>query len=170
MFGDFRRQTVLVDTGIGHAIHPLKRKRCPRVCHTMHELSIAKSLIELACEHAEAQGACRVTRISVRLGSQSVVLRSLFFCFGPASKGTLCEDAELDVEEVPLTAHCPACGDAKLLPSRTSFRCPDCGTPTPEILTGREMQLVSLGLGFEDGGPVAAPPMEHVEDTDRRHL
>jgi len=27
-----------------------------------------------------------------------------------------------------------------------NFRCPDCGRPTPKVLTGREMQLVSIGL------------------------
>ena len=65
----------------------------------MHELTIAKSLIDLACKHAREQGANRVTRLHVRLGTMSVVLRSLYACFGPATRGTLCENASLDVDQ-----------------------------------------------------------------------
>lgn len=136
----------------------------------MHELSIAKSLIELACEHARGEGARKVSRISVRLGSQSVVMRSLYFCFESATKGTLCEGAVLDIEEVPLSAYCPACNEAKLLPTRTSFRCPDCGTPTPKVLTGREMQLVSLNLEFDEAHATTPPEVEQNHDDTRRAL
>lgn len=136
----------------------------------MHELSIAKSLIELACEHARGEGARKVSRISVRLGSQSVVMRSLFFCFDSATKGTLCEGAVLDIEEIPLSAFCPACDEAKLLPSRTSFRCPDCGTPTPKVLTGREMQLVSLNLEFGETHNPALSEANQKHDNTRRAL
>jgi len=122
----------------------------------VHELSIAKSLVELACDHAEKNGAVRVSKISVRLGTESVVFRSLYFCFESATAGTLCDGAILDIDEVPLSAYCPACDEGKALASRTSFRCPDCGTPTPKILTGREMQLVSLNLEYP-GDMLAMP-------------
>lgn len=122
----------------------------------MHELSIARNLIELACELAEQQGAARVRRIHVRLGALSAVMRSLYFCFGPASRGTLCEGAILQIEEVPLTVHCPQCEATKSPRARYNFRCPTCGTPTPRVLTGREMQLVALE--FADGAESGLPP------------
>ncbi len=112
----------------------------------MHELSIAQSLIHLACEHAEQRGARKVRRIRVRLGVLSGILRSLYFCFGPASKGTGCEGAVLEVEEVPLTVYCPRCDQARTPGSRYSFACPVCSSPTPDIITGREMQLVAIEL------------------------
>lgn len=130
----------------------------------MHELSIAKSLIELACDYAKREGASRVIKISVRLGSESIVFRSLYFCFDSAASNTMCEGAVLDIEQVPLSAFCPACDAAKILLSRTSFRCPDCGTPTPKILTGREMQLVSLNLEYP-GDDFTAPPSVHNKPT-----
>jgi hydrogenase nickel incorporation protein HypA/HybF len=36
-----------------------------------------------------------------------------------------------------------------------NFRCPDCGRPTPKVLTGREMQLVYIELapGKTDESP-----------------
>jgi len=136
----------------------------------MHELSITKSLIELACEYARDEGAQKVTRISVRLGSQSVIMRSLYFCFDSVTKGTVCEGAILDIEEVPLSAYCPACDESKLLPSRTSFRCPDCGTPTPKVLTGREMLLISLNLEYDEPHTTVPPEAKQQHDNTRRTL
>lgn len=112
----------------------------------MHELTLARNLIELACEHARAQGADRVKRIQVRLGVLSGMLKPLYFCFGPAARGTLCEDALLEIEEVPLTVECPNCRAVKVPHTRYSFRCPTCGSPTPKVVTGREMVLVALEL------------------------
>lgn len=74
------------------------------------------------------------------------MLRALYFCFDTVSKGTACEGAILEVEEVPLTVHCPRCDQTKLPGGRYNFACPTCSTPTPEIITGREMQLVCIEL------------------------
>ncbi len=112
----------------------------------MHELSIAQSLIQLACEHAEQRGVKKIRRISVRLGVLSGMLRPLYFCFESASKGTGCEGAALEIEEVPLTVYCPRCDENKSPGSRYSFACPTCSTPTPKVITGREMQLVAIEL------------------------
>jgi len=133
----------------------------------MHELSIARSLIELACRHAREQGANRVVRLQVRLGSASVVLRSLYTCFGPAARGTACEEAVLEIEEVPLSVYCRRCEDTRHPAGRFNFRCPSCGAPTHEVLTGREMQLVGIELGF-DATPVgvACPAATTPASTD----
>jgi hydrogenase nickel incorporation protein HypA/HybF len=122
----------------------------------MHELTIAKSLIDLACQNARERGASRVTRIHIRLGSMSVVLRSLYNCFGPASRGTLCEGAALEIDEVPLSVHCRRCNATKHPAGRFNFRCPDCGAPTPDVLTGREMQLIGIDLDYRGRDGVAA--------------
>jgi hydrogenase nickel incorporation protein HypA/HybF len=45
---------------------------------------------------------------------------------------------------VPLVVRCPRCEQDRVLPSTQSFRCPACGTPTPEIVRGRELELVAL--------------------------
>jgi hydrogenase nickel incorporation protein HypA/HybF len=135
----------------------------------MHELSIAKNLIELACELGEQQGATRITRIQVRLGALSAVMRSLYFCFGPASRGTLCEGAVLEIEEVPLTVHCPQCDEVKTPRARYNFRCPSCGTPTPRIVTGRELQLVAIQFN-ENAGPSAPPGSNQSERPASRAL
>ena len=63
-----------------------------------------------------------------------------------AREGTPLEGSELVVEEVPITAFCPACRVARAIASAQDLRCPDCGAPTPEILTGRELDVVALEI------------------------
>ncbi len=111
----------------------------------MHELSIAQSLIALACETAQREGAVRVIRLSVRVGALSgVVKESLLLSFNLAAEDTACAGAVLAIEDVPLTVMCPHCQAQQTLPSIYQFSCPTCGTPTPEVLTGRELDLVSI--------------------------
>ncbi len=117
----------------------------------MHELALARSLIEMIDDYALAHGARRVTRIHVRLGVLSALTRALHVSFRSASRGTSCEGALLDIEEIPLTVHCRVCDGVKTPSGPYNFRCPDCGRATPEVVTGREMQLVSIVLGEGDG-------------------
>ena len=115
----------------------------------MHELALARSLIELIDHHAAEHGADAVERIHVRLGVLSAVTRALYVSFEAAARGTRCEQAELHIEEVTLTVRCDVCNDVKTPSGPYNFRCPDCGHPTPTLVTGREMQLVSIELATE---------------------
>ena len=112
----------------------------------MHELSIATALVDQVCEHAAGRGAERVAKISIRMGVLSGVVKALYFCFPAASRNTLCDGAILHIDEVPLTVLCTFCREVKKPAALYNFRCPDCGRPTPKVLTGREMQLVSIEL------------------------
>jgi len=112
----------------------------------MHELSIANALVDQVCLEAKNAGAARVAEINVRMGALSGISRALYFCFPSAARGTACEGAILSIESVPLTVLCTHCDAVKTPAALYNFRCPDCGWPTPKVLTGREMQLVSLRL------------------------
>jgi hydrogenase nickel incorporation protein HypA/HybF len=111
----------------------------------MHELSIARNLIEMAETAARDAGASRVTRLRLELGQMSgVVSGALLFCFDVAAQGTLVEGAQLDIELLPVVVHCPACGQDSPLPSIQRFRCPRCNAPTADIVQGRELVLASI--------------------------
>ncbi len=116
----------------------------------MHELTLATSLVELASSHAAQHGKRPIIRITIRLGVLCGIARSLYFCFKPAAQGTPCADAELRIIEVPLSVHCETCKETKLPRALYNFRCPDCGNPTPKVVTGREMELISVELGHVD--------------------
>jgi hydrogenase nickel incorporation protein HypA/HybF len=111
----------------------------------MHELSIAMSLIEVACEEAERLGAQRVSALHLRLGALSGVVReALEFSFELAAADTAAAGARLVVEEVPVTVLCPVCAEERRLPSVQRFRCPVCDAPTPDVVGGRELELVAM--------------------------
>ena len=126
----------------------------------MHELALARSLIEMVDDYAHANGARRVTRVRIRVGVLSALIRALHVSFRAASRGTSCDGADLDIEEVPLTVYCRFCDDVKAPSGPYNFRCPVCGHATPKVVTGREMQLVSIVLDESagaDGLPPASP-------------
>jgi hydrogenase nickel incorporation protein HypA/HybF len=113
----------------------------------MHELSLAMSLIDAACEEVDRLGGARVAALHLRLGALSGVVReALEFSFDLAAQGTTIEGARLVVEEVPVVVYCPACATERELPSLQRFRCPVCATETPDVVRGRELDLVGLEL------------------------
>jgi len=111
----------------------------------MHELSIALSLVEAACEKAAELGGVRVEALRLRLGPLSGVVRdALLFSFELATAGTPIEGARLDIEDVPVVVFCPSCRAERELPSIQHFRCPVCDTLTPEVIQGRDLELAAL--------------------------
>jgi hydrogenase nickel incorporation protein HypA/HybF len=139
----------------------------------MHELSVASSLVELASAYAARQGAHRISRVQVRIGVLQHIARSLYFCFGNVARGTPCEGAILEVEEVRLTVECPVCCAEKTPGGLYNFRCPDCGSATHRVITGRELQLVAITLPTESAIPLDTarpPPANNDLSTARRLL
>jgi hydrogenase nickel incorporation protein HypA/HybF len=113
----------------------------------MHELSIAHNLVELADEAARAAGAVRVTVVRLRLGVMAgVVEDALRFCFPMAASGTLVEGADLQIEHAPAQVFCAQCAQPHTLMPPFVFRCPVCGSPTPHLLQGREIQIESIEI------------------------
>ncbi len=112
----------------------------------MHELSIALSILDIAAEVAGRHEG-RVVAVRVRLGPLSGVQKeALGWAFDLAKAATLLAAAELVIEETSLSAYCPACSVERTLQSDHDLRCPVCGGPTPEIKTGRELELIALEI------------------------
>jgi hydrogenase nickel incorporation protein HypA/HybF len=113
----------------------------------MHELSIALSILEMAEEEAERRGARRVIGIHLKLGALSGVdpaaLRSAYEL---ASEMSALQGAALVVAEVPVIVHCPRCAADRPVVSATHLCCSVCGTPTPQVVAGRELEVVALEI------------------------
>lgn len=113
----------------------------------MHELSIAVDLIDAASDRAREEGARHIRAVHLRIGPLSgVVVRALESAFEMASQGTIADGAVLDVEEVPITLFCAACEDTKGVTDIYSFCCPDCGMPSADIRSGRELEVTALEI------------------------
>src|SRR5271155_272849 len=111
----------------------------------MHELSIAMSIVEMAQEEAASRGSVQVQAVHLRLGLLSgVVKEALLSSYEMACFQTSLEGSQLLIEEVPVEVFCPKCAGPRLVTSIQWFCCPECGTPTPEVLRGKELEVVAL--------------------------
>ncbi len=111
----------------------------------MHEVTVALSLLEGVETFARAQGIERVTRVNVRIGALSGIVRdALLFSWDVASAETVAAGSELSVEEIALTVYCERCESERAPVPGSGLLCPACGLPAPRIVSGREMHLVSL--------------------------
>ena len=91
------------------------------------------------------QGIDRVTAVHVRLGALSGIVRdALEFSWDVATAQTIAEGSRLCIEEIPLVVFCELCEDERAPQPGSGLVCPDCGTPSPRIVRGREMQLVAM--------------------------
>lgn len=109
----------------------------------LHELSIAEAIIEVAVRQADGR---RVTKVRVQVGHlRQVVPSALDFSFGLVAEGTPLEGAELEMEEVPVSARCGGCGKRGEIPD-FPLQCRACGSSELEILTGEELLVESLDL------------------------
>jgi hydrogenase nickel incorporation protein HypA/HybF len=113
----------------------------------MHELSIAVSLVEIACQEALQAGAGRVGMVRLRVGAFSGVVRdALTFAFDIATDGTMLQGATLEIEDVPVVVYCAQCRAEAELPDLYRLQCPECGSPTPELRRGKELEITALEL------------------------
>jgi hydrogenase nickel incorporation protein HypA/HybF len=113
----------------------------------MHELSIAMSIVEMAQEEAERRGNVQVQAVHLRLGLLSgVVKEALLSSYEIACHATPMEGSELLIEEIPVEVFCPQCGVPRLVRSIQWFCCPECGTPTPTVVRGKELEVVALEI------------------------
>lgn len=113
----------------------------------MHELSIAIALVDLASDAAADLGVSRVDAVHVAIGPLAgVVEDALRFSFDVAAAGTPVDGAALRIRQVPLVVFCSACEAERRLDSAQHLRCPVCGASTPDIRSGRDLQLTALEI------------------------
>jgi len=111
----------------------------------MHELSIVLSIIDEIGDESEARGLHDVEVVHLKVGVFSGVDRdALLFAWELACEGTPLERSHLDIETVPLVIYCANCRQNLTPPSLYQLCCPECETPSESIVTGRELEVVSL--------------------------
>ncbi len=111
----------------------------------MHEVSIAMSIVEEVTERASAEQVDRIISVHVRIGAMAgIVTDALNFAWDLTTEGTIAQGARLVIEAVPLVVFCPKCDQPKTIDGPPILQCPQCGTLTPTIVRGRELQLIAL--------------------------
>jgi hydrogenase nickel incorporation protein HypA/HybF len=116
----------------------------------MHEMGIALQIIDIATASIPSDmRSGRVERVNLKIGKLSAVVPdSLRFCFDIVSKDTPLAGAELAIEETPVVARCKDC-DARWTIAEPVFTCQSCASGSLEILSGRELDIVSIEIAEE---------------------
>lgn len=110
----------------------------------MHELSIARNILDTVAAEQERHGFTRVTCVRLRIGRFSnVVPESLRFGFEALRVGTPAAEAVLVIETTEGRLECGRCGDVfSALGDPTS--CPRCASEMLHLCSGEELDIVSI--------------------------
>jgi len=115
----------------------------------MHELSVAQSIIKIAEANARKPNCTCIQTIKIRLGEfTTIVPEALEFAFEVARRGTLADDATLEIEFVPMVTRCALCGSIRDPVRQVCLLCPKCGLPL-EIISGEELQVEYIEVKSE---------------------
>ena len=115
----------------------------------MHELSLAINMVAIAQEEGERLGS-PVRAVHVRLGPMSGVIKDqLVSSYEVACRDTPLAGSRIVIEDTPLIVFCPKCKVDRVLSSPQLLRCPECDSPTPKVVGGRELQIVGLEIDDE---------------------
>ena len=110
----------------------------------MHELTITKSILDIALNAASQQKASRVRVIRLQMGPFSgVVPECVQMYLDVLAQGTPAEGARIEAKTMPLQVLCRDCGAQSEI-TRENIRCPHCGSLHLKRLSGRECVVESL--------------------------
>jgi hydrogenase nickel incorporation protein HypA/HybF len=105
------------------------------------------SIVAGASEEASRRGGARVHAVHLKLGALSGVVKdALLFSYDLACEGTALEGSALIIEEVPVVVYCATCKAERTLESIQKFCCPACGTLTPEVVSGKQLELSAIEI------------------------
>ena len=111
---------------------------------SMHEMSIAQSLIEIIKEEMDKHDAKVLRTVHLNIGQMSAVVPdSLSFCFEVITAGTELEGARLVMDLVPLEGFCRDCNDTFQI-ENYAFACPACGSTEIEVIGGQDLSIVDM--------------------------
>jgi hydrogenase nickel incorporation protein HypA/HybF len=113
---------------------------------TVHELSIALSIVEGAEEEVARQGGGHVSSVYMKLGPLSGVVKdALLFSYDLACAGTCLEGSQLVIEEIPVRIDCSQCGAERDAISMQFLQCSECGGAGP-VVRGTELEMCALEM------------------------
>jgi hydrogenase nickel incorporation protein HypA/HybF len=112
----------------------------------MHELSIAKNIIEIASEQAKINNLTEVNEIEIEVGTLSgVEIEALEFVLEIVTKKTILENSRTIFTLIPGLARCLICSKEFGTDSFIA-QCPECKGFNFQIIQGQELRVKSLNV------------------------
>lgn len=113
---------------------------------SVHELSIAQSIVETVVEQARENQASRVTCVRLRVGELTAIVQdALTFSFEMVSQGTCAQGARLEVESIAWRVRCTQCEHTYRVCDGIPT-CPQCEHRGGTTIGGRELQIVEMDV------------------------
>lgn len=110
----------------------------------MHEVSMMQNTLDIAITQAQLNKATKIERLTMNIGELSgVIPEALEFAFEVLIQGTMAENAQLEIRNIPVVCYCQKC-DRNFQPEEYIYECPQCQQICTNILTGRELELASV--------------------------
>lgn len=110
----------------------------------MHEMSLCESILDILKEQAQAQAFSRVERVCLEVGPFSgVEVEAMRFGFDVVAKGSLAENAVLEIVETEASAWCMDCSAPVKIEQRYG-PCPQCGSHRLQVTGGDELRIREL--------------------------
>lgn len=109
----------------------------------MHELWLCRGILDIIREKT-VNKLIRVKKITLEIGQLAAVEKeALLFSFSVASKGTVAEDAALQIIEIPAQARCESCKNIVFL-QQYYDDCSICGGHSLTVIQGEELRVQSM--------------------------
>ncbi len=110
----------------------------------MHEMSLAEGVIQILEQSAQEQGYSEVKTIWLEIGELSnVEVESLTFCMEAVCKGTVADQARVEIIHAPGEAWCMECRQTVAVHALYD-PCPQCGGFQVQVTGGNEMRVKEL--------------------------
>lgn len=110
----------------------------------MHEMTIARNIVNIAVAAAEKEGARKITRVNVVAGElRGIVQAQLVFSFGLMAENTIASGAYLDLETTLVMGKCKKC-DETFVVKDYRYVCPKCQSDDIQALSGTELRVKDI--------------------------
>jgi len=113
---------------------------------SMHEFSIAQSVIETVRAQLPADERRPIRSVTLKLGQfNRIAPESLEYYFEIVREGTVAREAKLKIIPVPIQCRCGTCG-FNFEGGRYVTICDRCGKGGVELISGNELNVIEIEL------------------------
>jgi hydrogenase nickel incorporation protein HypA/HybF len=130
------------------------------VNETMHEFSVAQSIVQTVLQVAEENGASQIVQMNLVVGEVALVnVEQLTWYIDMITKGTCAEGMHVSIARSATRIRCMSCGyeggvayrEADSHPdlSLPVFECPDCGSAETIITAGKELHIKDVHANYD---------------------
>lgn len=117
----------------------------------MHEMALTENVVDIVLRNATMAEAKEVTRVHLQIGElRDIVEKLMTDCFHYIARGTIAENAALEIERIPLIIQCRNCGEKKHLKLHTgdgrTTTCDKCGASNFHIIQGNEFLVDDIEI------------------------